>query len=119
MRTEPAALFNLACVAILAAMAVADSARAESTMQPTAWPAKPLHVISPIGAGSAADILARLFAEQLSLQLGEPVVVENRPGAGSVIGTAAGAKAAPDGYTLVMAGSGSLAISATMYKKLP
>jgi len=46
-------------------------------------------------------------------------VVENRPGAGSVLGTAAGAKAAPDGYTLVMAGSGSLAISATMYKKLP
>ena len=46
-------------------------------------------------------------------------MVENRPGAGSVIGTAAGAKAAPDGYTMVMAGSGSLAISATMYKKRP
>jgi tripartite-type tricarboxylate transporter receptor subunit TctC len=55
----------------------------------------------------------------LSERLGKSVVVENRPGAGSVIGTAAGAKAAPDGYTMVMAGSGSLAISATMYKKLP
>jgi tripartite-type tricarboxylate transporter receptor subunit TctC len=51
--------------------------------------------------------------------MGRSVVVENRPGAGSVIGTAAGAKASPDGYTMVMAGSGSLAISATMYKKLP
>ena len=55
----------------------------------------------------------------LTERLGRSVVVENRPGAGSVIGTAAGAKASPDGYTMVMAGSGSLAISATMYKKLP
>ena len=65
------------------------------------------------------DALCRGVAPHLSDRLGKPVVVENRPGAGSVIGTTAGAKAAPDGYTLVMAGSGSLAISATLYKKLP
>ena len=63
--------------------------------------------------------VCRALAQPLSERLGKSVVVENRPGAGSVIGTAAGAKAAPDGYTMVMAGSGSLAISATMYKKLP
>jgi tripartite-type tricarboxylate transporter receptor subunit TctC len=65
------------------------------------------------------DALCRAIAAPLSERLGKSVVVENRPGAGSVIGTAAGAKASPDGYTLVMAGSGSLAISPTLYKKLP
>jgi tripartite-type tricarboxylate transporter receptor subunit TctC len=76
-------------------------------------------LIAPWPAGGAVDVLCRGVAPHLSDRLGKPVVVENRPGAGSVIGTAAGAKAAPDGYTLVMAGSGSLAISATLYKKLP
>jgi tripartite-type tricarboxylate transporter receptor subunit TctC len=76
-------------------------------------------LIAPWPAGGAVDALCRAVAQPLADRLGKSVVVENRPGAGSVIGTAAGAKAAPDGYTLVMAGSGSLAISATMYKKLP
>jgi len=66
------------------------------------YPARQITLIAPWPAG-----------------VGKSVVVENRPGAGSVIGTAAGAKAAPDGYTIVMAGSGSLAISAALYKKLP
>src|SRR5215472_11082706 len=66
------------------------------------YPARQITLIAPWPAG-----------------VGKSVVVENRPGAGSVIGTAAGAKAAPDGYTVVMAGSGSLAISAALYKKLP
>ena len=76
-------------------------------------------MIAPWPAGGAVDALCRAVAPHLSDRLGKSVVVENRPGAGSVIGTAAGAKAAPDGYTMVMAGSGSLAISATMYKKRP
>jgi tripartite-type tricarboxylate transporter receptor subunit TctC len=70
-------------------------------------------------AGGAVDALCRALGPGLTDRLGKPVVIENRPGAGSVIGTAAGARAEPDGYTLVMAGSGSLAISATLYKKLP
>src|SRR5947208_11965921 len=83
------------------------------------YPARQITLIAPWPAGGAVDALCRAVAPHLSDRLGKSVVVENRPGAGSVIGTAAGAKAAPDGYTLVMAGSGSLAISATMYKKLP
>ncbi len=83
------------------------------------YPNRQITLIAPWPAGGAVDALCRAVAVPLSERLGRSVVVENRPGAGSVIGTAAGAKAAPDGYTLVMPGSGSLAISATMYKKLP
>src|SRR5262245_62403243 len=81
------------------------------------YPSRQVTLIAPWPAGGAIDAAARAVAQPLTERLGKSVVVENRPGAGSVIGTAAGAKAAPDGYTLVMPGSGSLAISATMYKK--
>jgi tripartite-type tricarboxylate transporter receptor subunit TctC len=83
------------------------------------FPARQITLIAPWPPGGAIDALCRALAPGLGDGLGKPIVVENRPGAGSMIGTAAGAKAAPDGYTLVMAGSGSLAISATLYKKLP
>src|ERR687887_1093300 len=83
------------------------------------YPARQITLIAPWPAGGAVDALCRAVAPPLSDRLGKSVVVENRPGAGSVIGTAAGAKATPDGYTMVMAGSGLLAINATMYKKLP
>jgi tripartite-type tricarboxylate transporter receptor subunit TctC len=83
------------------------------------YPSRQIILIAPWPAGGAVDALCRAIAPHLSERLGRSVVVENRPGAGSVIGTAAGAKASPDGYTMVMAGSGSLAISATIYKKLP
>ncbi len=83
------------------------------------YPTRQITLIAPWPAGGAVDVLCRGVAPHLAERLGKPVVVENRPGAGSVIGTATGAKASPDGYTLVMAGSGSLAISATIYKKLP
>jgi tripartite-type tricarboxylate transporter receptor subunit TctC len=84
------------------------------------YPTKQITLIAPWPAGGAVDALCRAVAPHLSERLGgKPVVVENRPGAGSVIGTTAGAKAPADGYTMVMAGSGSLAIASTMYKKLP
>jgi tripartite-type tricarboxylate transporter receptor subunit TctC len=83
------------------------------------YPSRPVTIIVPWAAGGAVDTLARIAAPKLSERLGKPVVIENRPGGGSTIGTAAGAKAAPDGYVLGMPGSGSMAISATMYKSLP
>ena len=83
------------------------------------YPSRQITLIAPWPTGGAVDALCRAVAPVLTERLGKSIVVENRPGAGSVIGTTAGAKAAPDGYTLVMAGSGSLAISATLYKKLP
>ena len=84
-----------------------------------AFPTRQITLIAPWPAGGAIDALCRGVAPRLAELLGKPGVVENRPGAGSVIGTAAGAKAEPDGHTLVMAGSGSIAISATLYRKLP
>jgi tripartite-type tricarboxylate transporter receptor subunit TctC len=66
-----------------------------------AWPSKPIRVIVPLTAGAATDIMARTVFEQVSFQLGQPVVIENRPGAGNTIGMAAVAKADPDGYTIL------------------
>jgi tripartite-type tricarboxylate transporter receptor subunit TctC len=83
------------------------------------FPVKQILLIAPWPAGGAVDALCRAIGPKVADRLGKPVVVENRPGAGSVIGTAAGAKAAPDGYTLVMGGSGSLAIGPTLYKSVP
>ena len=100
-------------IALAAGLEAAAVARAED------YPTRQITLIAPWPAGGAVDAICRAVAAPLSDRLGKSVVVENRPGAGSVIGTAAGAKAAPDGYTMVMAGSGSLAIAATMYKKLP
>ena len=89
------------------------------TVQAQDYPSRPVTLIVPWAAGGAVDTLARIAQPKLAERLGKPVVIENRPGGGSTLGTAAGAKAAPDGYLLNMPGSGSLAISPTMYKSLP
>ena len=83
------------------------------------YPNRQITLIAPWPAGGAIDALCRSMAPGLAERLGKPVVVENRPGASSVLGVAAGARAAPDGYTLTMAGSASLAIAITLNKKLP
>jgi tripartite-type tricarboxylate transporter receptor subunit TctC len=83
-----------------------------------AWPTKPLRAIVPVGAGSATDVVHRLVLEQLSAQLGQPIVVENRVGAGGTIGSALVAKAAPDGYTILAHGSAHT-IAPALYKTLP
>ena len=83
------------------------------------YPSRRITLIAPWPPAGAIDTVCRELAPGVGELLGQPIVVENRPGAGSTIGTADGAKAAPDGYTLVMGGSGSLAISPTLYKELP
>jgi tripartite-type tricarboxylate transporter receptor subunit TctC len=83
------------------------------------YPVRPLTLIAPWPAGGAVDVLCRILAAKLTDRLGKTVVVENRPGAGSVLGVSAAARAAADGYTLAMAGSASLATGVTIYKKLP
>jgi tripartite-type tricarboxylate transporter receptor subunit TctC len=82
-----------------------------------AWPSRPIRFILPFPPGGGTDILGRLIAERLSASLGQPVVTENRGGAGGNVGAEAAAKSAPDGYTLVLVAP-SLAISPTLYSKI-
>jgi tripartite-type tricarboxylate transporter receptor subunit TctC len=88
------------------------------TVHAQPWPAKPLRAVIPVGAGSSTDIVHRLVLEQLAATIGQPIVVENRVGAGGTIGTSAVAKAEPDGYTLLANGSAHT-IAPAIYKSLP
>jgi tripartite-type tricarboxylate transporter receptor subunit TctC len=81
------------------------------------WPTRTITVVVPLGAGSASDIMARVVMEQLGKQLGQTIVVENRPGAGGTIGAGMVAKSAPDGYTILA--YGALATANALYAKLP
>src|SRR5258705_10428912 len=91
--------------------AVSRIARAQS------YPSRPVRIIVGLAAGSSLDILARLMAQWLSERLGQPFVIENRPGAGTNVATEAAVRSAPDGYTL-LAVSPANAINATLYEKL-
>jgi tripartite-type tricarboxylate transporter receptor subunit TctC len=82
-----------------------------------AWPARPIRFILPFPPGGGTDILGRMIAERLSASLGQPVVTENRGGAGGNVGAEAAARSAPDGYTIVLVAP-SLAISPTLYSKI-
>lgn len=82
------------------------------------YPNRPITVIMPFAGGSASDVVSRVLFNKMSVLLGQPIVVENKPGAGGNLGTALAAKAAPDGYTLVGAASGPLAANLTLYKEL-
>ena len=84
-----------------------------------AFPSKPITIVVPFSAGGTTDILARIVGQALSTELGQPVVVDNRAGAGGNIGAAVAAKAPADGHTLFMGTVGTHAINASLYKKLP
>jgi len=101
--------------AILAVMVMAAAGHAGAQ----SYPAKPIRLVAPSTPGDAPDVIARLVAERLSVALGQQVVVENRPGAGGVVGSEIVAKSAPDGYTLIMGNAGSHGINAAVYSKLP
>ena len=83
------------------------------------WPDKPVRVVVPAPAGSSLDVIVRSMGETLKARLGQPLVVENKPGAGGTIGMDAVAKAAPDGYTLGIGFNGPIAFGPFMFKKMP
>ncbi|WP_027015079.1 Bug family tripartite tricarboxylate transporter substrate binding protein [Comamonas composti] len=83
------------------------------------YPSKPVHLVVQYAAGGSADIMARTLGDGLSKRLGQPVIVENRSGAGGIIGTSYVAKSPPDGYTLLMTVPGPIAANLVLYKKLP
>ena len=82
------------------------------------YPERPIQVVIPFAGGSASDVVSRILLDKMAKSMDQPIVVENRPGAGGNTGTLMAAKAAPDGYTLVGAGSGPIAANVTLYKNL-
>jgi tripartite-type tricarboxylate transporter receptor subunit TctC len=125
-------LLAVSLVALAASLASADGARAQSqgsAQDPAgvgvppavagAWPTKTIRWVVPYAAGGFADTRARKIGEKLSRTLGQPVVVENKGGAGGVLGTDAIAKAAPDGYTIGSGNLAPLAVNVSLMKKLP
>src|SRR5262245_11787400 len=83
------------------------------------YPSRQVNFIVPFAPGGGTDIIGRLVGQKLSDRFGKPFVIENRPGAGTVTAAVQVAKSAPDGYTIMMATSGTMAMNTTLYKKLP
>lgn len=103
--------------ALLALFVAVPPAAAQGTSQD--WPTKPVKIVVPFGAGSTPDVVARLVADHLQKKLGQPFVIDNKPGASGNIGTDAVAKAAPDGTTIGVSIGGPLAINTLLFSKLP
>lgn len=103
-----------ACGLLLATALVASTLRAQPS-----WPARPVRIIAPFAAGGTADTLGRLVAQQLTERLKQNFLVENRPGAGGVIGSEVVAHATPDGYTLLVSGIASHCIAPALSKNFP
>ena len=85
----------------------------------TAWPTRPVRIVVPAPAGSSLDIIVRLLGDKLKDRWAQPVVVENKPGAGGMLGMDVAAKAAPDGHTLAIGFNGPIAFAPFMYTKMP
>ena len=102
--------FLLTLAVLIAALAPA--------MAQSAFPAKPVTLVVPFPAGGGLDIVARMLANEMSTLMGQPVVVDNRPGAGGTIGSAAVARSIPDGYTLLFGSIATHAIAPAVYSKL-
>jgi len=111
---------NLLIAAVLLAIAGREPPLSRAQAQDTAqtWPSKPIHAVVPFTAGSATDIVARAVFEPLSRELGQSIIVENRTGAGGMIGAGMVAKADPDGYSLLVSSSSHTIIPA-LYQKVP
>ena len=105
---------RLACALPLAAIAMAFT----GTALAQTWPSKPIRIVIPYAVGGSSDITGRLIAKSLSVRLNQPVVVENRAGAGGTLGHEIVAKAPADGYTLLFSAAGPLAVSPHTYSKL-
>jgi len=111
MTTPPVTRLLGAAIALIALVSAAPGRAAD-------YPSRPITVIIPFAGGSASDVVSRIMLNKMSQNMGQPIVVENRPGAGGNIGTAMGAKANPDGYTWIASGSGPIAANKTLYRDL-
>ncbi len=105
----------LACSLMLFPFAVC----AQGSAPGTAFPVKPIRIVAPFPPGGPVDLLARLIGEKLQVRWGQPVIIENKPGAGGNIGIKVVADSAPDGYTLLLVPAGNITINATLMKDMP
>ncbi len=105
--------FQRLLVCAFAALAISTSACAQT------YPTKPIKFIVPFAPGGGSDIIARVLAPKMTAMLGQQIVIDNRPGAGTIIGAEVAAKAPPDGYALFLGITGTMAINPSMYRKLP
>ncbi len=112
MKATHSLLLGLALISM-----TADRTYAQEKAQD--YPSRQVNFVVPFAPGGGTDILGRLFGQKLSDRFGKPFVIENRPGAGTVTAAVQVAKSAPDGYTIMMATSGTMAMNPTLYKKLP
>jgi tripartite-type tricarboxylate transporter receptor subunit TctC len=112
---------RLKCPALaLALLALASAVTLPNqTAQAADYPSRPIHLIVPYAAGGAADSIARILAKRMGKAMGQTIVVENRGGGGSIVGTEFVNKAEPDGYTLLLGQSGPISINPAVYKNLP
>jgi tripartite-type tricarboxylate transporter receptor subunit TctC len=113
MRTPGRTFLIAACLGWLTLAAPACAQE-----DPSKYPSRPIHIIVGFAAGGGNDIIARVFGQKLSESLGQPVIVENKPGGGAIVATEYVAKSQPDGYTLLMSASG-ISINPAVYAKLP
>ncbi|WP_404300971.1 Bug family tripartite tricarboxylate transporter substrate binding protein [Alicycliphilus denitrificans] len=104
--------------ALALCLAASWLAAAPAHAQVDNWPAKPIRILVGFPAGSFTDTIARVVSDQLSRQLGQPVIVDNKPGANGAIGVGEVARSAPDGYTLLVTNSSSITINPQIYKKI-
>ncbi|HEY8612944.1 MAG TPA: tripartite tricarboxylate transporter substrate binding protein [Roseomonas sp.] len=104
-------------LALVAAGSLGGAAQAQPPAQ-AAWPSRPIRIVAPFPPGGLADVLARTVGDELGRSLGQPVVVDNRAGAGGNVGAEVVARAAPDGYTLMMSSTGILSINQFLYPTL-
>jgi tripartite-type tricarboxylate transporter receptor subunit TctC len=102
----------------LIAFTLTATASAFAQEDPAKYPTRPVHIVVGFAAGGGNDIIARVFGQKLSESLGQPVIIENRPGAGAIVAMEHVARSAPDGYTLLVSASG-IAVNPAVYAKLP
>ena len=103
---------------LLSAVALA-APYAQAQAQTPSYPSKPIRIVVPFGPGGATDVVARTVADKLSARLGQPMIVDNKPGASTMIGADAVAKAAPDGYTLLVSGSSTYSVAPALKERMP
>lgn len=118
--TTPTSIRNSrSAPAVLGWMAMAFALFAAAAADAQTWPTRSLRFITVSAPGSVGDIIPRVLAQELGKRLGQPVVVENRPGGSGMVGATAGANSAPDGYNLLLSTSGTMIVNTFVYSKMP